>query len=391
MRIEDSPQTDQELISAFRRWFHDHVNFGLTAMAPSDVETHSLTTWWQQIVSLGWTSLRLREGMGGMQANCSQLCSLMEAAGEAISPMPLLENSLVVELLSACPESSIRDAAITEASLGQLAFGVQQLMCVKLPVLTSKAVASGPWTLSGNILLDFKPEKATSVLVLARMEGEETTRRETALIHLPVDHASYSQGYAGRRLDGRTLLELTFESTSIPREALVAHGSTGHDAIKRALSMGRLMLCAEACGIARRVLEMTIEYLQNRLQFGQPLGKFQALQHRAADMLIGTTYARDHTWETVANICAYEAKVGPNTPWTSEMHRCVVKTKIEVMRNVTLVAKHAIQLYGGMGVSDELPISHAFRRMVVIEKLLGSRSYLLSKLAEVSNCGSTFA
>ena len=380
MQLDDSPHTDRELLAASRRWLLNNSELSQTAMSPSTSAHQEIENGWSEVVSLGWASLRLPEALGGMQGNFAQLCSLIEATGEALSPVPLLEHSLAVELLNACPLSSSRDTALVHASKGQLAFGGEQLLAGELPLLMPADAELDRWTLRGQLRLNFEPAHMESLLLRVR-DGRLAHQPDTLLILLPKELALSKQRSAGRRLDGRPLTELMLDGMLVSSSALIAQGTFAQWAMKRALDTGRLMLCAEACGIARRVLKLTVEHLQTRRQFGQPLGKFQILQHRAADMLIGATYARDLTWDTIVQVDAHEAGTPQHLPWPSEMRRVVMKTQLEVMRNVTFVAEQAIQLHGGMGVSDEVPISHAFRRLVVMQKLLGSRSSLLHTLA----------
>lgn len=137
------------------------------------------------------------------------------------------------------------------------------------------------------------------------------------------------------------------------------------------------MICAEACGIARTLLEGTSDYLRTRVQFGQALATFQVLQHRVADMLIAATYARDFTWQQIS--------VNSNSTENidaSQLHLASIQVQLETMRNVRFVAEQAVQLHGGMGVSDELYVSHAFKRVVTLDTIMGTRGELLTLLAE---------
>jgi alkylation response protein AidB-like acyl-CoA dehydrogenase len=380
MRLDDSPHADPELMAAARRWLHENGDLTRTAMASTGFDAAADSEEWQRLVALGWTGLRLPETVGGPAASLTQLGSLIEATGEALCGLPLAEHSMAIELLLGCPASAARDLGLGAAARGRHALAMGGPAAGEGELLFLPATTDGGgWRVHGRIRLAHGAAQADWLIAAGRIATVASTGSKEVLVGLPTKSAGVCTT-AGRGLDGRQAAELVFDGVFVPAEAALAHGAAARQAIDRGRDIGRLLLCVEACGIARRLLEMTVDHLKNRHQFGQPLARFQVLQHRAADMLIGATYARDLAWDTLARLSATEAESGAHARPPGELHHDVLATKLEVLRNVRVVAEQAIQLHGGMGVSDESPVSHAYRRVLVIDARLGSRQALLHEL-----------
>ena len=133
--------------------------------------------------------------------------------------------------------------------------------------------------------------------------------------------------------------------------------------IAAVLDLGLAALCAEATGCLDKILDATIEYTRNRRQFGVPIGKFKALQHRMADMLIHREQARS---------MSYLAAIRANEPDAAKRQHAVSAAKVLIGQACRFVGQQAVQIHGGMGVTDELDVSHYFKRLFAIEKLFGS-------------------
>jgi alkylation response protein AidB-like acyl-CoA dehydrogenase len=170
-----------------------------------------------------------------------------------------------------------------------------------------------------------------------------------------------------RTIDGRRAA--TVEFNDVPGTLLGGQGK-GWPQIEATADYGAALLCAEAIGAMDAIFAATLEYLKTRQQFGAPIGKFQALQHRMADMFIHLEQAR-----SMAMLAA--VKVGSNDD--EERRRVVSAAKARVGQAARFVGQQAVQLHGGMGVTDELPAAHYFKRLAMIEVTLGDVDHHLER------------
>lgn len=367
MTLNDSHFADPEILSASRRWIKEAVRRDQQNSWDGDADKKL----WSKIVDLGWTAVRVPSQYGGIEGTLAQVCTVAEAAGEALLQLPFQSHSIAVELLCSVPPGNCRDNWLREAASGRLAVG--QLHQGK-PCVFVERTGTGI-RVEGRLYHVTGGAQADGLLIKANLSHGPVD--DSALIlALPTNTPGISMK-DHRSLDGRRHAEVTFEEVILPESSVLADGTDSTIAINNALGSARLMICAEACGIARTLLEGTSDYLRTRVQFGQALATFQVLQHRVADMLIAATYARDFTWQQIS--------VNSNSTENidaSQLHLASIQVQLETMRNVRFVAEQAVQLHGGMGVSDELYVSHAFKRVVTLDTIMGTRGELLTLLAE---------
>jgi alkylation response protein AidB-like acyl-CoA dehydrogenase len=191
---------------------------------------------------------------------------------------------------------------------------------------------------------------------------------EPSLFLLPAGTAGLAiHGY--RLVDGGRAGDVTLIAVEVGPDALVGRAGKAGVLIERALGVGLLALSAEALGAMIAAKDMTVEYLRTRQQFGVPIGKFQALQHRMAALLIEIEQARS----AVINAAAAIAE----SPQARE--RALSAAKYTVGRTGTLVSEEAIQLHGGIGMTWELPLSHYAKRLTMIDHQLGDEDYHLQR------------
>jgi hypothetical protein len=175
------------------------------------------------------------------------------------------------------------------------------------------------------------------------------------------------RGY--RKIDGGRAAEVTFDNVTLSDDAVLGSVDQGFATLEYAVSCGVLALCAEAVGAMDIAKDYTLEYLRTRKQFGVPIGSFQALQHRMADMLLEIEQARS------AVINAAAALDGER----KTRERAVSAAKYSIGRIGTLVAEECIQLHGGIGMTWELPLAHYAKRLVMIDHQLGDEDHHLER------------
>ena len=176
-------------------------------------------------------------------------------------------------------------------------------------------------------------------------------------------------------IDGRRAAELTFTDVKLPASARVGALGRAMPAIQRAYDATLAAICAEAVGIMQATIDETVEYLKTRQQFGQPIGRFQALQHRAVEMLVHLEQARSMMW-----LAALRCHDLDDTTRT----RALAAAKVVVGQGCRFVAQQAMQLHGGIGMTDELQFSHWFKRLLAIELAFGGTDAQLRRFAHTN-------
>jgi alkylation response protein AidB-like acyl-CoA dehydrogenase len=171
-------------------------------------------------------------------------------------------------------------------------------------------------------------------------------------------------------MDGKRAADVTLHEVPVPRSSLLGPLGGAFPTLAAVFDLGVAALCAEAVGALQASLDATLEYTKTRKQFGQPIGKFQALQHRMADMFIHVEQARSMSYLAAMRCTDSDA---------AARRRAVSAAKVLVGRACRYVGQQSIQLHGGMGMTDELLISHHFRRLAAIELSLGDTEHHLEQ------------
>jgi hypothetical protein len=173
-------------------------------------------------------------------------------------------------------------------------------------------------------------------------------------------------------VDGQRAADIRFKAVRVPKNARLGAEGDALPAIEAALDLGLAALCAEAVSTMQAVIRATVEYLNTRQQFGQPIGRFQALQHRVADMTVHLEQARS---------MSYLAAVRCASPDVLDRRRALSAAKVVIAEAARFVGQQAVQLHGGMGMTDELKVSHWFKRLTAIEILFGDGDFHLQRFA----------
>jgi pimeloyl-CoA dehydrogenase small subunit len=181
-----------------------------------------------------------------------------------------------------------------------------------------------------------------------------------------------------RTLDELRAADISFAGVAVSRDALVGLEGAGLPLVEEVVDYATALLCAEAVGAIRYANEATLEYLKTRRQFGVPIGSFQALQHRMVDMLISYEQARS---------MAYLACVKVDTAATAERRHVVSAAKVKVADACRHVSQESVQLHGGMGMTEELKVSHTFRRLTMIGQTFGDAEHHLERFAATATRG----
>jgi alkylation response protein AidB-like acyl-CoA dehydrogenase len=223
------------------------------------------------------------------------------------------------------------------------------------------------WALTGTKALVLGAGAADTLLVSARA-GEDGTPSVFAV-------PCRSPGVRLREyptIDGRGAADVTLEEASVGDDALLGEEGAARDPLRDAHDLALAALCADALGAMKALVETTARYLQTRKQFGQPIGNFQALQHRMADMLVHFEQAKSMT---------YLASMKCESSDLADRRKVLSAAKVVLGQAGRFIGQQAIQLHGGMGMADELDVGHYFRRLTAFELTLGDTDHHLERVA----------
>lgn len=324
---------------------------------------------WRQFAELGILGLMIPESLGGIGGDASDAMVVMEEFGRALVLEPYLSTALVgagilVRAGSAPQRQLLRAIAAGEIRLA-FAHGERDSRWRLDAVTTRAAKEADGWVLDGHKAMVADGAGAhylvisagtASGLSLFLVPGEKMTR--TAL----TTH------------DGSGVAEITLDAVRLPADALIGTEGAGLPLIEAASDVAIAGLCAEAVGAMDALLALTLEYVKTRRQFGVPIGSFQALQHRLADMLLHAELARSMSYLASARLAVGDAV---------ERRRAVSAAKFLVGRSARFVGQEAVQLHGGMGVSDELATSHYFKRLTLINASFGDMDHHLGRFGSL--------
>ncbi len=214
---------------------------------------------------------------------------------------------------------------------------------------------------------------ADKLIVSARLAGARRDRDGLGLFVIDADAAGVSRrGY--RTVDGLRAAEVVLSGARVGASEILGEPGKAFPLIAQVADEAIAALAAEAVGAMAATHEMTVDYLKTRKQFGVPIGSFQVLQHRAAEMLIALEQARS---------MALFAAMMVEEPDPTERRRAIAAAKVQIGRSGRFVGQQAIQLHGGMGMTMEYKVGHYFKRVTAIDALFGDADHHLAELARL--------
>jgi alkylation response protein AidB-like acyl-CoA dehydrogenase len=357
-------EEQQQFADALRRWVDKDYSFEARKKiihSESGVSDQA----WGSLVELGMLALPVPEQQGGFNGSAVDMMVVMQELGRGLVVEPYFATVLGAQFLKL---AGGQDGLLERVAAGELklacALGEQQSRHALNDVLATDGAGAG--RITGRKAVVLHGGQAGAFIVSARSAGAQHDTDGISLYVVPRD-ATGVQVSDYRTIDGRRAA--TVEFNDVPGTLLGGQGK-GWPLIEAATDYGAALLCAEAIGAMDAIFATTLEYLKTRQQFGAPIGKFQALQHRMADMFIHLEQAR-----SMAMLAA--VKVGSSDD--EERRRVVSAAKARVGQAARFVGQQAVQLHGGMGVTDELPAAHYFKRLAMIEVTLGDVDHHLER------------
>ncbi len=332
------------------------------------------TQLWAEMAEMGWTAILIPEQYGGLEYGYSGLGIVLEETGRTLTPSPLLSTCLMG--VTAVVKGG--SATQCEKYLPQVATGNHLLALAvnessrhaPYTVTTTANTSDNGFHLAGRKTAVIDGHNADTLIVSARTRGADNDSDGISLFLVPADHPGIAiEGY--RVLDTHCAAHVTLDDVKIGEDSLLGELHQGAAVLDQVLDASVIGQSAELLGLAQEAFERTLEYLKERKQFGVPIGSFQALQHRAAVMFSDIELCKSIVLKALHGL---DQDDGGITEIAS-----LVKAKLsETAHNV---ATEAIQMHGGIGMTDEFEIGFFLKRCQILETFLGDRYFHLDRFA----------
>ena len=330
---------------------------------------------WREFADLGWLGLSVPEDFGGLGTGAIETGLVMEAFGRALVVEPYLSTaviaaSLIAELGSDQQKSEMLPAIAEGKAIHAFAQAEPQARFALDNVATKAVRAGDGWRLSGEKTHVMGAPWADTLLVTARISGGQGDRSGIGVFVVQAK-ASGLSATDFQTLDGARASNIVLKDTPA---TLLGSNEDALPAIEKTVDKTMAAMASEALGCMQVLLDTTIAYTKQRIQFGKPLADNQVLRHRMASMAVKLEEARASTLNAVLNVDA--------DPVTRAL--AASSAKVKVGRAGRFIAEQAVQLHGGMGVTEELNVGVYFKRLMAIDVIFGSPEFHLQRHMQLS-------
>lgn len=327
---------------------------------------------WKEMGELGWLSVPFPESVGGFGGTFVDVAILLERFGRTLVPEPYVSSVVLSGMAvthAGTPEQQSRFLAPVIAGDGTLAFAHGEGDGRPRDVVGTIATRDGDgWSITGQKTFVLDGHQADEVLVTAR------TPDGLGLFAVERDQPTVKTEVV-KTIDGRKAARLTFEGAKVGDDRRLGEpGAATETVVERVRDYGAAAACAEGVGIVKEVLRMTVEYLHTRKQFEVPIGSFQVLQHYAVDVFVETQLLES---------LSLAASVKVQDPDDDERREIVSAAKAQLTASGRFVVQKAIQMFGGIGVTDEYDVGLYFKRMHALNALFGDADAQLRRFASL--------
>ncbi|MGO1118823.1 acyl-CoA dehydrogenase family protein [Rhodovibrionaceae bacterium A322] len=366
--LNDDRRMLQDTLTRFLR---DSYDFETRQKASGSDEGYSADLW-KQFADLGVIGALLPEEAGGFGGEGEDLMVVMQQLGRHLVVEPFVSTAVISgSLLTACgtdEQKALLEQVIAGDLLLAFAHGEPDSRYDLNSVSTTATKTDQGWILQGRKAVVLGGDQADKIIVSARTAGESDEEQGISLFIIDALTTGVSRrGYP--TIDGWRAADIELDGVVVPQTALLGTEGEAYQAIEEATARGIMALCAEAVGVMETARDLTLEYLQTRQQFGQPLGKFQALQHRMAELLIEIEQARSIT-QRAAGYLGEDRLLREQT---------VSAAKNLIGRVGRLVSEESIQLHGGIAMTWEYALPHYAKRLTMIDHQLGDTDHHLER------------
>jgi len=375
--MDFEPSDDQRLlVESVTRLLNDTYSFAQRKSYTALPQGYS-SDMWAKFAELGLLGLPFAEEYGGFGGGAQEVMLVMQAFGRMLVLEPFLPTVVLCgTAINAAGSAEQKRSLLTAIAEGGLvmsfAHGERQARYDLNDVVTTAKKNGSGWVLDGSKTVVSHGEAAGKLIVSARTSGDRYDEDGISLFVVDADAAGVARrGYVSR--DDTRAADVSLSNVSVPADALLGEVGKGFAVIQKVVEAGIAATAAEVVGAMEAMNDMTLEYSKTRVQFGNPIGTYQVVQHRMADMFMTQEQGRS---------MAMLATIAVDNPDEAERIRDMAMAKIGIGQAGRYVSQSAVQMHGGIGMTEEYAVGHYFRRCMVIERLWGDPAYYLKKLAE---------
>ena len=374
--MDFEPSDDQRLLlESVSRMLADTYGFAQRKTYLARPEGYSAEMW-SKFAEMGLLGLPFPEEYGGFGGGAQEVMLVMQAFGrvlvlEPYFPTVVLAGTALNVAGSAAQKTALLPA-IAEGSLKMaFAHGERQARYDLTDVVTTAKRAGSGWVLDGSKAVVSHGEAADKIIVSARTGGDRYDEDGLTLFIVDAGASGVARrGYLSR--DDTRAADISLSNVSVSDADVLGEVGGGLAIIQRVIEAGIAATAGETVGAMEAMNEMTLEYSKTRVQFGNPIGSYQVVQHRLADMFMAQEQGRSMAMLATMSI--------DNTDEVSRVHD-IALAKVGIGQAGRYVSQSAVQMHGGIGMTEEYAVGHYFRRCMVIERLFGDPAYYLNKLA----------
>ena len=330
---------------------------------------------WQQFAELGLLAAPFSEDLGGLDGGPIETMVIMEELGrglvvEPYLPTVVLCGGILNRHASKDQQETHLPSLIAGESIWALAFSEPQSRFNLADIVTSAKAEGDGYVLNGAKAVVLGGPWADKLIVSARVSGDQRERDGVSLFIVDKSANGVStQDYP--TVDGGRASEITFENVAVGADALIGEAGNGLDILEEAIDFGIGALSAEAIGHMKQLNDATVEYCKTSKQFGVAIGSFQVLQHRMVDMFM--EYEQSVSMTYMVNMKLSED--------ASARAKAASGAKVQIGKSGRFVGQQAVQLHGGMGMTEELNVGHYFKRLTMIDTQFGNVDHHLKRFA----------
>lgn len=378
----DFSEEQQMLKDSVARFVQDEYDFETRRKHANSADGFSRDNW-NTFAELGWLSIPFAEEHGGFGGGAAATMVVMEELGKGLVVEPFVATVVMFGgLLSKSGNAALQNAHIGQIIEGNLqgAFGyLERQSRFEMADVKTSAVAQGDgFVINGEKALVANGSVADKIIVSARTSGEQSDEQGISLFLIDANAAGVERT-AVRLMDGQLVANVKLTNVSVAADQLVGELGQGFGLMKAVTNEVMVALCGEALGAMEKLNATTVEYAKTREQFGVKIGSFQALQHRMVDMFMASEQTKSLLYRAV---CSMDEEGSDNAV---EVEKNILALKVMVGRAGKLIGAEAIQLHGGMGITDELDVGHYVKRLMMINTTFGDADYQQQKFAALSN------
>lgn len=334
---------------------------------------------WSSFAELGWLALPFAEESGGFGGTAVETMIMMEEFGKGLVVEPYVTTVIMAgSIIEAGGSTAQKEGVLAEimagTKLAAVAYVEPQARFNLADVTTSAVASDDGYTLNGFKGVVLGGPSADVLVVPARTSGEQRDRDGITLFLVDAS----AEGISRRdypTIDGGRASEVTINNVSVGAGDMLGEAGAGLELLEVGINNGILAVCAEAVGAMEVLYKTTVEYCKTREQFGQPIGKFQVLQHRMVDMFMEHEQAKS---------LLYMAAIRMSEDDDVAARKAISALKVQVGKGGRFVGQNAIQLHGGMGMTDELNVGHYFKRITAVETLFGNADFHLKQYSSAA-------